>query len=307
MMNRLKTKEFRADIALIFVALVWGATFLPMAGATATNGVFTILFWRFLISFVLMSAFTLKFRKFDPNSVKYGVILGLFLFCGFSAQTFAFKFTYSGAVAFISGLNVVIVPFLMFLLFRQRIYVYSFVGIFLGALGLYFLSNARFGLSFGELLSVVCAFAWALHIIFTSIFVKRCELFMLINTQFAVVCVLSLIFAFIFEGGAKPNLDYAFYKAMVISIVFATLFGFIMQHLMLRYTSPVKAALIFTLEPVSAGVLGYFVGGEHLDPLQISGAAIILAGIVISELGSYYKSKRIEFSQMASTQSPQND
>ncbi|MBR8466287.1 DMT family transporter [Campylobacter sp. faydin G-140] len=286
-----KIKEFHADIPLIFVALVWGATFLPMAGATATNGVFTILFWRFFISFLLMFVFVLKFKDIDFNSIKYGFILGLILFCGFSVQTFAFKFTFSSSVAFISGLNVVVVPFLMYIFFAQRLYTSAFIGILLGVVGLYLLSNAQLGVGLGESLSVICAFAWAMHIIFTNRFVKRCEIFMLITTQFAVMSVLSLSFAYIFDGGIVPNLDFAFYKAMVVSVVFATLFGFIMQHLMLYHTTPIKAALIFTLEPVSAGILGYFVGGEHLSGLQIFGAVAIMAGVLVSEIGSYLHNK----------------
>ena len=88
-----------------------------------------------------------------------------------------------------------------------------------------------------------------------------------------------------------PNFDTEFYKAVIITAVFATVFAFFVQNAMQRYTTPMKTSLIFTLEPVSAGVLGYFVGGERFSALQIGGALVILAGILLSEVGSYYKNK----------------
>ena len=71
----------KADIALIVVAVVWGATFLPMANALKTNGVFVMLFCRFFLSAIFMGFVALKFaKKFDKKSVIYGVVLGAVLF-----------------------------------------------------------------------------------------------------------------------------------------------------------------------------------------------------------------------------------
>ncbi|MGH1601181.1 DMT family transporter [Campylobacter majalis] len=288
----MKITELRADILLILTAIIWGATFLPMATATVTNGVFVLLFWRFLIAFFIMVLIAYKFSsKLDFNAIKYGLILGIFLFVGFSSQTFAFKFAQTANVAFISGLNVAIVPFVVYAFFKEKISIYAYIGVALGCVGLYFLSDPSAGFTKGEALSVVCAFAWAFHIVFTSHFARKCELFTLLATQFIVIVALSAIFANVFDGGINPTLDYNFYKAMVISVIFASIFGFIMMGTMLRLTTPVKAALIFTLEPVSAGILGYFIGGETFGMMQIIGAVIIISAILISEIGTI-KSKQ---------------
>lgn len=288
----MKITELRADILLILTAIIWGATFLPMATATVTNGVFVLLFWRFLIAFFIMVLIAYKFSsKLDFNAIKYGLILGIFLFVGFSSQTFAFKFAQTANVAFISGLNVAIVPFVVYAFFKEKISIYAYIGVALGCVGLYFLSDPSAGFTKGEALSVVCAFAWAFHIVFTSHFARKCELFTLLATQFIVIVALSAIFANVFDSGINPTLDYNFYKAMVISVIFASIFGFIMMGTMLRLTTPVKAALIFTLEPVSAGILGYFIGGETFGTMQIIGAVIIISAILISEIGTI-KSKQ---------------
>lgn len=289
-----KIKEFGADLALVVVAVVWGVTFLPMAEALKSNGVFVILFWRFLISTLLMGLISIKFvKKFDSNSLKFGSLLGVFLFAGFALQTFALKYTFSSTVAFITGLNVVFVPFIVFLFFRQKVYVYSFIGAFLSAFGLYLLSDSELGFGRGEILSLLCAVAYSVHIIFTGVFVRKCELYQMVCMQFLVVTALCLFAALVFDTrSVLPVANYAFFKAVIITSVFATVFAFFVQSAMQRYTTPMKTALIFTFEPVSAGLFGYFVGGEILSSWQILGALLILFGIIISEVGSYYKSQK---------------
>lgn len=285
------SKEFYADFVLVIVALIWGVTFLPMAKALVTNGVFTLLFWRFLIAFLLMSLIAFKFiKKIDPNSIKYGLIIGFFLFLGFAFQTFALKYALSSTVAFITGLVVIIVPFLVFVIFKGRIRLYSYVGAALATIGLYILCDGELGFGLGELLSLVCAFAYAFEIVLAAHYVKKCEIFAMVATEFFVVCILSLVFAVLFENYAIPVLDNDFLIAVGITSTFATVFCFFAQNLAQRYTTPVKTVLILTLEPIGAGVVGYYFGNEILTTWQIFGAFIILVGILTSELGSYINS-----------------
>ncbi|MDL0089091.1 DMT family transporter [Campylobacter gastrosuis] len=287
MVNR--SKEFYADFALVIVALIWGVTFLPMALALKTNGVFVLLFWRFLIAFILMSLISLKFvKKIDLNSVKYGLIVGVFLFGGFALQTFALKFTFSSTVAFITGLVVIFVPFLVFVMFKTKIRLYSYVGAILATIGLYILCDGEFGFGWGEFLSLLCAFAYAFEIVLAGYFVKKCEIFTMVATEFLIVCLLSLACAVAFDGRVLPVFDREFIVAVGITATFATVFAFFVQNLAQRYTTPVKTVLILTLEPVGAGVIGYYFGGEILTSWQIFGAIIILVGILVSEIGSYF-------------------
>lgn len=283
-----RSKEFYADLSLIIVALIWGVTFLPMAEALKTNGVFTILFWRFLIAFVLMSAISFKFtKKIDINSIKNGSVVGVFLFAGFALQTFALKYTYSSTVAFITGLVVIIVPFLVFLFFKTKISIYSYFSATIATIGLYILCDGEFGFGLGELLSLLCAFAYAFEIMLAGHYVKKCEIFTMVSTEFLVVCILSLICMTIFEGLKMPVVDKSFIVAIAITSTLATVFAFFVQTLAQKYTTAVKTVLILTLEPVGAGVIGYYFGKEYLTGWQIFGAFVILGGILVSELGSY--------------------
>lgn len=284
-------REFYADGALVVVALLWGLTFLPMALALKSNGVYTILFWRFLVATALMVVISSFFvRKIDINSIKYGSVVGIFLFLGFAFQTFALKYTLSSTVAFITGLVVVFVPFLSYVLFRAKIYAYAYAGAIISAVGLYFLCSTELGFGLGELLSLICALAYTLEIILAARFVKKCEIFVFVTAEFAVTCLLSLICALFVSGSVKPVVDREFAVAVFVLALFATVIAFFVQNIAQRYTTPVKTALILTLEPVSAGIVGYFFGAEILTPSQIAGAGVILAGILLSEIGSYFKS-----------------
>lgn len=301
-------KSLLADLSLVVVAISWGITFLPVQDAINSINVFSFLFWRFLLSAILMCMVALKFDiKFDKVSVYSGIFLGFFLFCGFAFQTYGLKYTITSTVAFITGLYVVIVPFLMFIFFNIKVKIFTFMGVFLSLFGLYFLSGANdFGLGRGEILTIICAFAYAVQITFTGHFVHKCNIYGMMVVQFLAVAFLSFICALLFGektydglyimGGFMGSWNQSFLFALILTATIATVFAFFVQTLAQRYTTAAKTALIFTLEPVSAGIIGYFIGKELLSEIQIFGAILILVGILISEIGGFIldrlKSKR---------------
>ena len=285
------TAQNKADIALIVVAIVWGTTFLPMANALKTNGVFVMLFCRFFLSSIFMGFVALKFaKKFDKKSVIYGVILGAVLFLSFTAQTYALKLTFSSSVAFITGLECVIVPFMTALIFKNKITIFAIFGALIAIFGLWLLSGATLALGAGEALVLFCAIFYALYTSLNGHFVRKCELYLLVFVVFLTVSLLSFVFAFI-EGSVVPNYDREFFIAIFITAFIGTIFCYFVQTIAQRYTTASKAALFFCLEPVSAGMIGYFIAGEILSSWQIFGAALIIFGVIFSEFGKQICSK----------------
>ena len=293
------------DLGLLFVAIVWGCTFVPVQRALHSGDVFSFLFWRFLAASIFTYLACLRFGvKFDRGTIGRGVFCGLMLFCDFSCQTIALDYALSSTVAFILGLNVVIVPFLMLAFFGKKVGASAFGGAVVALLGLYFLSGASgaVGFGIGERLTLVSAFAYALHIVFTGVCARKSNLYGFVIVQFICVCVCALITAVFaphaeFEGEIKvlrnlifsPNFDFVF--ALVLTSIFATVAAFVIQTMAQnRGISEIKTVLIFALEPVSAGIMGYAFG-EKLSALQILGAALILAGILLSELGGLLGAK----------------
>ena len=293
------------DLGLLFVAIVWGCTFVPVQRALHSGDVFSFLFWRFLAASIFTYLACLRFGvKFDRGTIGQGVFCGLMLFCDFSCQTIALDYALSSTVAFILGLNVVIVPFLMLAFFGKKVGASAFGGAVVALLGLYFLSGASgaVGFGIGERLTLISAFAYALHIVFTGVCARKSNLYGFVIVQFICVCVCALIAAVFaphaeFEGEIKvlgnlifsPSFDFVF--ALVLTSIFATVAAFVIQTMAQnRGVSEIKTVLIFALEPVSAGIMGYAFG-EKLSALQILGAALILAGILLSELGGLLGAK----------------
>ncbi len=293
------------DLGLLFVAIVWGCTFVPVQRALHSGDVFSFLFWRFLAASIFTYLACLRFGvKFDRDTIGRGVFCGLMLFCDFSCQTIALDYALSSTVAFILGLNVVIVPFLMLVFFGKKVGASAFGGAVVALLGLYFLSGASgaVGFGIGERLTLISAFAYALHIVFTGVCARKSNLYGFVIVQFICVCVCALIAAVFtphaeFEGEIKVlgnlifSLSFDFVFALVLTSIFATVAAFVIQTMAQnRGVSEIKTVLIFALEPVSAGIMGYAFG-EKLSALQILGAALILAGILLSELGGLLGAK----------------
>lgn len=287
-----KFKTYGADFLLVLVAIVWGTSFLPVQKAVDEEPVYLFLFYRFAFACILMAILSIKHFKFlDKNALKGGVVLGTFLFLGFATQTFALQHSYSSTVAFITGLNVVIVPLFVYIFFRHKPSMFSNVGAVVASIGLYFLSkNQTFGFGVGELYALICAFMFAGQIALTDYFVKRCDVHVLVVVEFFTVSVLSVVASILYDGVILPKAwSETLLFALFITAVFATVFAFFVQSAMQKFTTPAKTAIIFTLEPVSAGIAGYFIANEMLTSWQIFGGLLILCGVLVAELGTHFK------------------
>lgn len=290
-MIRNKLKELGADFLLLMVAIAWGSTFFVVQTAVNETPVYTFLFWRFSLAGLLMALISFKqLRYFNLDVLKAGALLGLFMFLGYAFQTFALTYTYSSTVGFITGLSVIVVPFATYLIFKQKASMFSTLGAIIAATGLYFLTlNNALGLSLGELYAFVCAIMFALHIVFTGHLSRKHNIYLLVTIQFFMVGVCSFVGGLVMEGSiVPPRVDSLFINAIAITVIFATIFAFWVQTAMQRFTTAAKTAIIFTMEPVSAGIFGYFFANELLTFPQICGAVMILGGMLIAELGSYY-------------------
>lgn len=294
-----KYKEFGADFSLFLVAVVWGATFVIVQEAINTTPVYTFLFWRFSIATILMAIFSCKHLVLmSKETFIGGTILGIFLFFGYAFQTFALSFTYSSTVGFITGLNVVIVPFVVYILFKHKTSKYSIFGAVIAAFGLYFLV-AKDGVSFGkgEIFTLVCSAMFAFQIVLTGFYARKYNVYSLVTIQLLAVSILSFLGILVLNNPIMPlEFDGLFIKSILITSILATVLAFFIQTSMQRFTSPVKVAIIFTFEPVVAGIFGYYFANESFGPIQIFGAVLILAGMLSAEIGTYFKNKRAKSS-----------
>ena len=282
-----KLYELRADLLLLSVAIAWGVTFLMVQDAINTTPVYAFLFFRFAIASILMFFIAYKFlNEINKKTIVYGIILGLFLFSAFATQTFGLAYTKSSIVAFITGLNVIVVPFLAYFIFKDYISKNVLIATVVAVIGLYLLTmSGALTIGKGELLTLICAFLFALQIIFTGKFSKEVNVFLLVLFQLITVAVLSLIFSLSLDDVTfNLTYDYVFFKAVLITAVFATVYAFLIQTYMQQFTTATKTAIIFAMEPVSASVFAYISVGEVLTNIQLTGAILIVFATVVAEL-----------------------
>ncbi|MDR2080285.1 MAG: DMT family transporter [Campylobacteraceae bacterium] len=289
-----RLKKFGADLSLLTVAIVWGSTFLIVQDATKQTPVYTFLFWRFLLAAVLMILFGLKhLNTIDKKTVFAGFVLGAFLFLGYAFQTFALVYTYSSTVGFITGLNVVIIPFILLIIFKKSVSLYSCTGALIAAVGLYFLSaNAQISVGKGEFYAFICAVMFSLQVVFTGFYTRKYDTYPLVFIQFIAVSIFCFFGIFALDNPLlPPKFDYLFIKAIIITSVFATVFAFFVQTAMQKFTSSAKTAILFTFEPIAAGVVGYFFANEIFTNIQLIGAFLIITGMLTAEIGDYVVKK----------------
>jgi len=289
-----KIYEYRADLLLLTVAIAWGVTFLMVQEAINSTPVYSFLFFRFALASILMFFIAYKYlNEISTKTILYGVMLGSFLFSAFATQTFGLSYTKSSVVAFITGLNVVCVPFLAYFIFQDKVRKNVFIASLVAVIGLYLLTmSGALSIGTGELLTLICAFLFALHIIFTGKYSKEVNVYLLVLFQLITVSILSLLFSLGFDNHTfSIDYNYAFFKAVIVTAVFATVYAFLVQTYMQQFTTATKTAIIFTMEPVSAAIFAYITVSEILTITQIWGAVLIILATLIAEINIKKKKK----------------
>jgi drug/metabolite transporter (DMT)-like permease len=290
-----KPTEFFADLSLLFVAIIWGSTFIIVKQSVETIPVFSFLFMRFALAGMLLILINApKLKAIDKGVLSDGVMLGMALFLAYAFQTFALKATSASITAFITGLFVVFVPVLSSVFLRKLPRQQAMIGVVFATIGLTFITlQGKLLVSFGEFLALVCAFFIAIHIILTDKLSRRNDFGLLTLVQVNMVALFSLIFSLSLDPRVIPiQFNNQLIFSLIINSVFATFVAFVIQTSMQKYTTPTKAAIIFIMEPVSSAFFSYWIGGELLTAKQYVGTSFILFAMVFTEAGTYLKMKR---------------
>ncbi|MBN9387064.1 MAG: EamA family transporter [Chloroflexi bacterium] len=279
-------RRWQADLLLILATLTWGGTFLVVQNSLKEVAPFTFIALRFLLgALTLAGIFWKHLRHLTRAELFGGSLIGLFLFGGYAFQTLALQYTTTSKVGFITGLNVVLVPVLSILILRQWPTLGATIGVILAAIGMFLLStgnslNLEFGL--GETLALGCSICFALQVVLVSRFAPRQNPYNLAIVQIAVTSLLS--FLFILPAGEPLVLPPgSAWPAIIFMGVVATAFTFATMNRVQQFTTSTRAALIYSLEPVFAGLFGYL-AGETLSLPAWVGCGLIFVGMISSEI-----------------------
>ena len=281
-----------ADLLLLSVAVIWGSTFVVVKESLIATPVFSFLFLRFATASLFLLPFVFRRRELrKPSYWRAGFLLGLLYFSAFAAQTSGLLTVGPSLSAFLTGLYVIFVPFLLWGIVRHPPGPYAFYASLLAVLGLWLLTApdlskpGGFPAGKGELLTLLCALLFALHIIATDYFSRRFDPLPLVTVQLLVVTLLSMVTSLFTEPTTlPPSFGRDLTSALLITGILATSYALLIQTWMQRYTTPARTAIIFAMEPVSAALFGIFIAGEHLTLWQLGGGALIVGAMLLAEL-----------------------
>lgn len=294
-MNRL-----RADILLLFTAIIWGSAFIAQKIGNESLPPFAFVAARFLLSAVVLLPLALnEARKpkqaLQTRDLAMAAIIGLLLFVSGAMQQIAMITASATHGGFLTALYVVIVPFATWILTRERVPRFVLAACFISACGAWLLignSGAAHGWHMGDMLLLVSDLAWAFWISLIAIFMKSSPRpFFLAFTQFAVTAALAIIVSVMFESATVAGFQTALPAILFAGIISGGL-AFTLQIFAQRHTPPAEAALIMSLESVFAFVAGAVLLGERLTPLAMAGCALILLGVVVAETGPAFLRRR---------------
>lgn len=300
----LKKQELRSNLLLLITAIIWGFAFVAQrvganyVGPFAFNGV------RFALGAISLLPLIIYYRrkaskdddkkKADLKYVLFaGVIAGCVLFSGSSLQQIGLESTTAGKAAFITGLYIALVPILGIFL-KQKTHITTWIGVLFAVIGLYFLSITEgFSISRGDLLEIIGAFFWALHILFIDHFTKKIDALMLSLVQFITCSALSLIVAAIFEKITISGIYQAGIPILYGGIGSVGI-AYTLQAVGQKHAKPSHAAIIMSMESVFASIGGFLILNERLGLRGGIGCALMFTGMLLSQAGNFVSPKTNE-------------
>ena len=300
--------QWKGVVMLMLTALIWGSSFVAQSvgmesvEAFTFNGIRTLMGAVVLLPFILirdriqgksMTAEQIKVRKAtDKKTVRYGLVLGLVFCAASNFQQFAFEYSTSGKIAFITALYMFFVP-LFGLFLKKKVPLLTWVCVLAGFVGLYFLSIGPGGLGSvnrGDFRAFICAIFYAVHILLIEKFAPDVDGIKLSCTQFVVSGVITCILMFIFETPQMSAILTAIVPLLYSGIMSCGL-AYTFQIVGQKYTEATVASLIMCMESVFAVLAGALLLHEVLSGREIVGCVIMFAAIVLSQLSEFITAK----------------
>jgi len=286
-MNR---ENLTSDLLLLTAAGIWGFAFVAQRIGMEVFGPFLFNGIRFILGSLLL----LALRPFLPEktteksgptrrqSAGWGLLAGFVLFAGASLQQVGIMHTTAGKAGFITGLYVVLVPFLG-LIQRQKIHSGAWLGVLLVGIGLYFLSiNEDFTIAPGDFLVLLGAFFWAIHVQLIGYLAPRLKVIDLALMQNFACAGISLLVAVFFETIKINTLQQG-----ILPLFYAGFFSigiaYTLQIVGMKKAPPTHAAIILSFEAVFAAIGGWLLLREQLPWRSLLGCSLMFLGMLASQ------------------------
>ena len=285
-MKEQKIPSWIGDVLLFMTAVVWGGGFIGVSEALDTLMPFYMIAIRFsMASVLLMILFWKHVIKMDKNEILAGSICGVMLFIGFAFQTAGAVYISVGKLAFLTALNVIMVPFIAAIGFHEKIHNYNIASSLIAIIGFGFLNlSGESGIAFGrgEIYGILCAIGFAMHISVLGYYTSRYEPIKLAVMQMVTCAILGWICAFVFE---KPPVEVSMKMMLPVTYlgVCSTFIAFLFQTIGQKYTSAPRAAILLSMESVFGIIFSILILKEQVTLPMMIGAGLIFGAVIMAE------------------------
>jgi len=289
-------------LALLVTAIVWGSSLVVVSSIKDAFQPNMVLAIRFGIASVILALiFVTRFKHFDKSYLINGLIIGFFLFIAYSSQTIGVT-TAGGAPGrsgFISASYCVIVPFLSWLILKERPDIYNISAAVLCVTGLFFVfykdlvASSNVALSEGDLYALLSGLLFAAHIVSVAKFGKGKDPILITIMQFVVAAILSVCVTFALEDNSKIVLDVGSMVGIGYLAIMCTAVALLFQTIGQAHTPSSTAAIILGLESIFSIIFAVLFAGEALTIFSVIGFIFIFLAIIVSETKlSFLRSKK---------------
>lgn len=279
-----------AIIMLWITAAIWGFAFVAQRAGMEYIGPFTFNGIRFLLgsASLVPLIFWMRYKQSYPsakkkNVLKGGLLVGVVLFIGASLQQAGMVYTTAGKAGFITGFYVILVP-IIGLFIGQHITRILWMGTFIALAGLYLLTvDGPFMLQYGDLLILLSAFFWAIHVQLINKLVDTHAALPLSAFQFAVCGILSLATASVFETITLETILQATWPLLYGGLMSVGI-AYTLQVVAQQHVHPAYASIILSFETVFAAIGGWLLLNEMLSLRNLTGCLLMLAGMIMVQV-----------------------
>ncbi|MCR4922501.1 MAG: YqeG family HAD IIIA-type phosphatase [Lachnospiraceae bacterium] len=284
-MTKRDNKSRLAKTGFLLVALIWGVAFAVVKNSLDYIPPVYLMALRFSIAGILLSlVYIKKMIRVDKMTLLHGLAIGFFLFLAYLTQTYGCKYTTAGKNAFLTALYVIFVPFLLWIMFRKRPLIHSFIAAFLSmiSIGLISLGSSEGSLNEGDVLTIICALFFALQIIFIARY-KNDDPVLLACIQLDTAALLSWLSAPVLDGSIwEISLNPTSVFGLIYLGVLSSLVCFLLQTVCQRYVKASTSALLMSTEAVFGALASYLFLGEFMSSRALWGFVLMFLAIIIA-------------------------
>jgi drug/metabolite transporter (DMT)-like permease len=288
------TKELKADLSLIGITALWGASFPLMSLALKDIPVFSFIAIRYTLSALIIAVLFFKnFRKLDRRTLKSALYIGGALFIGCVFQIEGLVYTTPSKSSFITGLYVIFVPIIIAVIYKKLPDLKTIIGIILSIIGLSIMSlGGDMTVNKGDIMTLIGAVVFAVQILMVDKYTQDVDIVLLTCLELLVVGI----------GGAIPAAAIEEFRftltpmavgAILFTAIFSTAVAHTVQNKVQSFTNPTHAAIIYLAEPVFGAIFSLFIG-DKFGGRTLAGCMVILIGMLIINIKPRHKEGNIK-------------